>query len=260
MAREAIADSILEVYYNDYKDGVSYEKYNKYSFKEFLKYLIEAAGQEDDDIREKIVSEFRSMNKPYFTDVFVEKLRNSTNEHVREYSAEMLLEQECTEEEIDALLEALEDPSPRVRKAVVKTMGEFFCYLKPEDRPKPEENPFTYKLIKTLGDKDQSFREAILEALEAIGVTKSLAGNIAEALRASMEKEAKKHLTAVEIFLKLLNSEKPSIRVLAILSLAYLGDTGVVDTLKNYLNDKDRWVQEVAKGALQMIDEKKNGE
>lgn len=78
-AREALA----EMFWNVYGEEC-------FPFREFLKYLIEAAGQEDDDVRYKIDSEFHDLGDPYFTDVFVERLRNSPTEGAREYAAETL--------------------------------------------------------------------------------------------------------------------------------------------------------------------------
>lgn len=75
----------------------------------------------------------------------------------------------------NALIEALEDPSPRVRRAAAKTIGEVEIQYRqhhPKNWPSPEENHFTYPLIKALGDKDAGVREAALEALRKIGVEK----------------------------------------------------------------------------------------
>ncbi len=163
-AREALA----EIFWNAYGEEC-------FPFREFLKYLIEAAGQENDDIRYKIDSEFHDLGDPYFTDVFVERLRNSPTEGAREYAAETLAWQVLSGEAENALIEALEDPSPRVRRAAAKTIGEIEIQYRqhhPKNWPSPEENHFTYPLIKALDDKDAGVREAALEALGKIGVEK----------------------------------------------------------------------------------------
>ncbi|MFB0563884.1 MAG: HEAT repeat domain-containing protein [Candidatus Lokiarchaeia archaeon] len=250
--RQGAGEALAEIFWNVHAE-------EGFLFEEYMKYLLKAAGLVDEDAREKIVSEIGSLGEPYFTDVFAESLRKSPSEWVREYSAEMLGEQQIWDVTFDALLDALEkDDSPRVRRAVAKTMGELDWLLDPEDMPSPEENPFTYPLIKALGDKDKDVREAALEAIGRIGVEESFVVKIAEALRASMKTESKKDLKLVEVFFNLLDSDKPYIRRLAILSLGYLADTMVIDTLKSFLNDKQHAVQEAAKKALQMIDKKKN--
>nr|MDO8080755.1 HEAT repeat domain-containing protein [Candidatus Freyarchaeota archaeon] len=224
---------------------------------ELLKHAIEAASQEDDDIRQKTASRIiRIYNQ--FEYLFAEELTNNPNEWIREFSAEMLRHQMyeySSDEAMEALIKAIGDPSPKVRKAVAETMGVFYSELElePERWPDPEENPFSDPLVNALGDEDQSVREAALEALAILGVKDSSLDKIAEALKNSVEAESIKDAKPIELFLKLLNSEKWHIRRLAILSLGYLKDPAIVNTLKNYLNDKDSGIREAAVQALSLF-------
>ncbi len=237
-ARYVLVDAIRDAWHEE-----------GFPFYEYLKQLIKAAGQKDDYICKEAAFILTGLEEQYFSDFYAQQLKENPNDWIRELSSEMLKYQMHIEDEAyDALNEALlKDPSPRVRRKVAETVGDFYWALEPEELPEPEENPFIDSLAKALSDEDQSVREASLEALGAFGVKESFVNTLAEVLKDSTKTESKKPL---ELFLSLLDSEKWYIRRLAIFSLGHLKDKSVIDTLKNLLNDKSTGIREAAIIAL----------
>ncbi|MFB0560443.1 MAG: HEAT repeat domain-containing protein [Candidatus Lokiarchaeia archaeon] len=233
-AREVLADSIWAVYR---KDG--------FPFKEFLRYLLEVAGEEDGDIRKKIVSKIEDFEEPPFSEVFVEELRSNPNEWIRGFSALMLAYQSYRSGEaelraVEVLRDALKDPSPRVRIIAVQTMGFYYHW------PDADVNPFTDTLIRALGDEDPSVREAALGAIGELSMEKRDIDAIVEAFIASLKAESREDMAPYDVLLNMLGNDNPFIRRLAVLSLGKSGDPTVFETLKGLLNDKQDEVREAA--------------
>lgn len=220
-----------------------------FPFREFLKHLLKAAGQKDDDVRALIASKIENLEEQSYSEIFVEELRTSPNEWIREFSAKMLRHQiYWDEEEIEAAEEALtmaiKDTSPRVRRIAAETMGALYEYYT------PGKSPFVEPLIKALADEDQGTREAAFKSLGILGVEKSSLEALAEAIKTSTKTEADKDTKPLELFLKMLEDEEPLNRRLAAFSLGQLGDPKAVENLKSALKDKNCEVREAAALAL----------
>jgi len=172
-AREALVDMIGERHNEDIDySGMGVPEWWRlaqydecFDYCAYLEHIIDAAGQEDDDIRERIAREIENFEEPCYSEIFVKKL-SSPNEWIREFSARELRYQDFWkngqfDEAVDALIKALEDSSPKVRHEAAETLGEL------GDRRAVE------PLTQVLKDKDKQVQEAAQEALQKIDAKKT---------------------------------------------------------------------------------------
>ncbi|WXG39961.1 MAG: HEAT repeat domain-containing protein [Candidatus Freyarchaeum deiterrae] len=235
--RETLLDAVWAVYHK--------KSFNLEKFQEFINYLIEAAVQEDDDLRAEIAYKLIDIGFDEYTEILIKKLGNGPNEWIRKFTHETLREDLwfVPEEAIEDLKSLIKNPNPEVRKDTAEKMAAYW------DTFMPEQSSFTESLIEALRDEEQSIRQAALESLGILGVEQHNVLSLAEALKTS-ETETKKDTKPLDLFINMLKSEKTQIRRLAVCALGRLEDPAAIETLNNLLKDEDLSVQEATILAL----------
>ncbi len=219
-------------------------------------HLLDHLNDNDEIVREKIVSLIGDLDEPKVAPKLIKILKNDKYQNVQQAAAEALAKMQI-EDAVPVLMEKLNSSYPTVRYYAVKALGYF------------DSESVSQKLVRVLEDADERI-DIRHQAALAIGKTGdcSVETNLVNIYQDSENSDETKLLAAMalgildnpigfDFALKKANSEDNYITCLSIQALGYIQNSEAVPLLIDYLKYGNKANRQLAAEALGRIRDKR---